>query len=43
MKLNWLSTQERLEKIRILIQKNKKFLHKFTNLIVTMEKNGCYF
>ena len=38
-----LSTQERLEKIRILIQKNKKFLHKFTNLIVTMGKNGCYF
>ncbi len=38
-----LSTQERLEKIRPLILRNRKFLKKFKNLIVTMGKNGCYF
>ncbi len=38
-----LATQERLEHIKPIIQKNKKSLLKFKNLIITMGKNGCYY
>tara|TARA_Y100000816_G_scaffold292453_1_gene287812 strand:+ start:2808 stop:4310 length:1503 start_codon:yes stop_codon:yes gene_type:complete len=38
-----LATQERLENIKPIIQKNQKSLLKFKNLIITMGKNGCYY
>ncbi len=38
-----LSCQDRTREINFLIKKNKKLFQKYSNLVVTMGKNGCYF